>query len=165
SWLDGLSFTGMRERYLDRFDLISIDCLNGDKYKTGKLTPEGEPDPSIFSTEFNREGIQVGTAIAMLTRREKSHGSQKVGFRNLWGKEKRSQLLDEAQKDFAPRYNELQPELGLGLSFQPGAVGSDYLSWPLLPALFPISFPGIKTSRDEIVVEIDRERLLSRMAE
>jgi hypothetical protein len=57
----------------------------------------------------------------------------------------------------------LQPELGLGLSFQPGAVGSDYLSWPLLPALFPISFPGIKTSRDEIVVEIDRERLVSRM--
>ena len=72
SWLDGLSFTGMRERYLERFDQISIDCLNGDKYKTGKLTPEGESDPSIFSTEFNREGIQVGTAIALLTRREKS---------------------------------------------------------------------------------------------
>src|SRR5271157_2038555 len=68
SWLDGLSFTGMRERYLEAFDSIWIDCLNGDKYKTGKLTPEGEPDPSIFSTEFNREGIQVGTAIALLVR-------------------------------------------------------------------------------------------------
>ena len=66
SWLDGLSFTGMRERYLEAFDRIWIDCLNGDKYKTGKLTPEGEPDPSVFSTEFNREGIQVGTAIALL---------------------------------------------------------------------------------------------------
>ena len=54
----------MRERYLDVFDDIWIDCLNGDKYKTGKLTPEGEPDPSVFSTEHNREGIQVGTAIA-----------------------------------------------------------------------------------------------------
>jgi predicted helicase len=66
SWLDGLSFTGMRERYLGVFDSITVDCLNGDKYKTGKLTPEGKPDPSIFSTEFNREGIQVGTAIATL---------------------------------------------------------------------------------------------------
>ena len=75
SWLDGLSFTGMRERYLEVFDRIWIDCLNGDKYKTGKLTPEGEPDPSIFSTEFNREGIQVGTAIALLLRREKSIGT------------------------------------------------------------------------------------------
>ena len=27
SWLDGLSFTGMRERYLDAFDAIRIDCL------------------------------------------------------------------------------------------------------------------------------------------
>ena len=50
SWLDGLSFTGMRERYLEAFDAIRIDCLNGDKYKTGKTTPDGSPDPSIFST-------------------------------------------------------------------------------------------------------------------
>ena len=51
SWLDGLSFTGMRERYLETFDAIRIDCLNGDKYKTGKVAPDGSPDPSIFSTE------------------------------------------------------------------------------------------------------------------
>ena len=68
SWLDGLSFTGMRERYLEVFDSIRIDCLNGDQYKTGKLTPEGDSDPSAFSTEYNREGIQVGTAIALLVK-------------------------------------------------------------------------------------------------
>ena len=45
SWLDGLSFTGMRERYLEAFDAIRIDCLNGDKYKTGKVAPDGAPDP------------------------------------------------------------------------------------------------------------------------
>ena len=49
-WLDGLSFTGMRERFLESFDAIRIDNLNGDKYKTGKTTPDGNPDPSIFST-------------------------------------------------------------------------------------------------------------------
>ena len=51
SWLDGLSFTGMRERYFEAFDVVRIDCLNGDKYKTGKVAPSGSPDPSIFSTE------------------------------------------------------------------------------------------------------------------
>jgi hypothetical protein len=163
SWLDGLSFTGMRERYLERFDRIWIDCLNGDKYKTGKLTPEGESDPSIFSTEFNREGIQVGTAIALLTRREKSRGAQSVSFRNLWGKEKRAQLLDEAAKNLAPEYTELHPALELGLPFQPGAVESNYLSWPLLPELFPVSFPGVKTSRDDVVVDVDKDRLINRM--
>ena len=60
SWLDGLSFTGMRERFLEAFDVIRIDNLNGDKYKTGKTTPEGAPDPSIFSMPDDPVGIQVG---------------------------------------------------------------------------------------------------------
>ena len=69
SWLDGLSFTGMRERYLEAFDTIRIDCLNGDKYKTGKTTPDGDPDPSIFSMPEDPVGIQVGTAITTLVRK------------------------------------------------------------------------------------------------
>ena len=77
SWLDGLSFTGMRERFLKVFDDIRIDCLNGDKYKTGKLTPEGKPDPSVFSTEKNREGIQVGTAVSTLVRRQGSRAGSR----------------------------------------------------------------------------------------
>ena len=48
SWLDGLSFTGMRERYLEAFDAIRIDCLNGDKYRTGKTTPGRRPRPQHF---------------------------------------------------------------------------------------------------------------------
>jgi hypothetical protein len=163
SWLDGLSFTGMRERYFDRFDRIWIDCLNGDKYKTGKQTPEGLPDPSIFSTEFNREGIQVGTAIALLARSGNSRGAGTVKFRNLWGREKRAQLLDDADIDSEPEYGKIAPALELGLSFQPGVVASGYLSWPRLPELFPVSFPGVKTSRDDVVVDIDKERLISRM--
>jgi hypothetical protein len=165
SWIDGLSFTGMRERYLEQFDRVWIDSLNGDKYKTGKLTPEGEPDPSIFSTEFNREGIQVGTGIALLVRRAKSYGTEAVCFRDLWGKAKRSQLLEEAQIGSLPEYDEVRPALELGLSFRPGAVEIGYLSWPLLPELFPVSFPGVKTSRDDVVVDIDRERLIDRMKE
>ena len=31
----------MRERYLEAFDAICIDYLNGDKYKTGKVAPDG----------------------------------------------------------------------------------------------------------------------------
>ena len=59
----------MRERYLDSFDVIRIDNLNGDKYRTGKVAPDGSPDPSIFSTPDDPVGIQVGTAIATLVRK------------------------------------------------------------------------------------------------
>ncbi len=38
-----------------------------------------------------------------------------------------------------------------------------YLSWPLLPELFPASFPGVRSGRDDLVMDIDRERLVRRM--
>lgn len=69
SWLAGASFVVMRERLLREFDAIWIDNLNGDSRETGKLTPDGAPDPSVFSTAFNREGIRVGTAIATMVRK------------------------------------------------------------------------------------------------
>lgn len=69
SWLTGASYVVMRQRLLDSFDAIWIDNLNGDSRETGKLTPDGRPDPSVFSTEYNREGIRVGTAIATMLRR------------------------------------------------------------------------------------------------
>ncbi len=163
SWLDGLSFTGMRERYLEVFDHVWIDCLNGDKYKTGKVTPDGKPDPSIFSTEFNREGIQVGTAITLLARTLPSKGAKSVRFRHLWGKEKRDRLLAESTSESTPKYDTVRPSTPLGLPFVPSRVGSAYLSWSLLPEIFPVSFPGVKTSRDDVVVDIDREKITARM--
>ena len=158
SWLDGLSFTGMRERLLDAFDGIWIDSLNGDKYRTGKLTPEGEPDPSIFSTEKNREGIQVGTAVAMLVRGCAPEG---VRFRDWWGPGKRAALVSPAARSVA--YERVQPDLALGLPFRRVSVAPGYLSWPRIPALFPVSSPGVKTSRDDFLVDIDRDRLDARL--
>jgi hypothetical protein len=59
SYLGDPSFVVMRQRFLQEFDSLWFDCLNGDSRETGKLTPEGKPDPSVFSTEYNREGIRV----------------------------------------------------------------------------------------------------------
>lgn len=163
SWLDGLSHTGMRERYLEVFDRVWIDSLNGDKYRTGKLTPEGAPDPSVFSTEWNREGIQVRTAVSLLVRTDPHGETRTVQFRNLWGRNKRAELLDSLDGDVADQYRQVEPVSELGYPFRPRAIAESYLFWPLLPEIFPVSFPGIKTSRDEFVVDIDRQRLVERM--
>ncbi len=45
----------------------------------------------------------------------------------------------------------------------PVQVEEAYLSWPLLIELMPKSFPGVKTSRDDVLVDIDRERLVCRL--
>lgn len=163
SWLDGLSHPGMRERFLDEFDNIWIDCLNGDKFKTGKLTPEGNPDPSVFSTDQNKEGIQPGTAIALLLRKEKHKAVDVVRFRHLWGKRKREELLETLNQDDAKLYEQLEPPLHLGLPFVPMQTEVQYSNWPFLSELFPEAFPGVQTGRDDVLVDIDRERLLSRM--
>ena len=142
SWLDGLSFTGMRERYLEAFDAIRIDCLNGDKYKTGKVAPDGSPDPSIFSTEGDPVGIQVGTAIATLVRKADHEPAKSVEFRNLWGQKKPEQLIATAEAEPDALYSEIEPVLPLGLPFVETAVSDDWFDWPALPELFPVSFPG-----------------------
>ena len=164
SWLDGLSFTGMRERYLAAFDAIRIDCLNGDVRKGGK-TPNGEPDGSVFTVEGQSVGIQVGTAIATLVRKTDHKPANGVSFRHLWGQDKRAELLETAEMRPDEVYQELQPVLPLGLPFVQTAVSENWFDWPLLPELFPKSFPGVKTSRDGFLVDIDLEQLKARVAE
>jgi hypothetical protein len=163
AWLDSRSCPGMRERYLREFDQIWIDSLNGDKYRTGKVTPDGKPDPSVFSTDLNREGIQVGTAIALLVRKPDHQPATTVEFRDWWGKEKRANLLANLTGSFENQYESLIPELKLGLPFRPALLAKGYDEWPLLPQLLPLSFPGVKTSRDDFVVDIDRDELLNRL--
>ena len=165
SWLDGLSFTGMRERYLEAFDAIRIDCLNGDKYKTGKVAPDGSPDPSIFSTEGDPVGIQVGTAITTLVRKAGHAPAEAIGFRHLWGQAKREALLETAEAAPDTLYAGVPPLLPLGLPFVRTAVSEDWFGWPSLPDLFPVSFPGVKTSRDGFLVDTDLDRLRARIAD
>ena len=165
SWLEGLSFTGMRERYLEAFDAIRIDCLNGDKYKTGKTTPEGAPDPSIFSTSEDSVGIQVGTAIATLVRKAHHAPAQSVGFRHLWGQSKHDELVATSETGPDDLYGGFAPLLSLGLPFADLAVSDGWQDWPALPDLFPTSFPGVKTSKDGFLVDVDLDRLKQRVAD
>ena len=165
SWLDGLSFTGMREHYLEAFDIIRIDCLNGDRFKTGKTTPEGAPDPSIFSTPEDPVGIQVGTAIATLVRKADHAPAQSVGFRHLWGQSKHDHLVATSESPPESLYADVAPLLSLGLPFADLAVSDGWRDWPALPDLFPTSFPGVKTSRDGFLVDVDLDRLKQRVAD
>ena len=165
SWLDGLSFTGMRERYLEAFDAVRLDCLNGDKYRTGKVAPDGAPDPSIFSTESDPEGIQVGTAIATLVRTREHVGTAAVEVRQLWGRGKRRELTATAEEPALTLYESFEPQLELGLPFRKTEVAEGWFDWPPLPDLFPMSFAGVKTSRDGFLVDIDRNVLEERIGD
>ena len=165
SWLDGLSFTGMRERFLEAFDVVRIDCLNGDSRKTGKVSPDGSPDPSIFSSPEDPVGIRVGTGIATLVRKGDHRPAEEIGFRHLWGQMKREELTATAEAEPERLYDPIKPILPLGLPFVHTKVSDEWFDWPSLPELFPVSFPGVKTSRDAFLVDIDLDRLKARVNE
>jgi hypothetical protein len=165
SYLGDPSFLVMRQRFLSEFDALWFDCMNGDSRETGKLTPDGKPDPSVFSTEYNREGIRVGTAISLMVRKERRGAGPTARFRHFWGVTKRADLLESLRgPDFNAQYQAVYPEESNRLSFRPGAVAAQYLEWPKLIDL--CAAPpnnGLMEKRAGALIDFDRAALGHRM--
>lgn len=165
SYLSDPSFVVMRQRFLQEFDTLWFDCLNGDSRETGKLTPDGKPDPSVFSTEYNREGIRVGTAIGLMVRQPKRGKKPQVFFRQFWGADKHAKILESLKaKSLATQYEMADPIESNRLSFRVSDVGAEYLGWPAtveLCAETPIS--GLQEMRHSAFLDISCEALIQRM--
>ena len=165
SYLGDPSFVVMRQRFLKDFDSLWFDCLNGDSRETGKLTPEGKPDPSVFSTEYNREGIRLGTAISLIARKHKRDQKPQVYFRQFWGVDKRTKLLESLKaNNFTGRYGKADPKKSNRFSFRISDVGAEYLGWPTLLDLCaesPIS--GLQEMRKGTLMSLEKTHLELRM--
>ena len=157
SWLDGLSYTGMRERYLEAFDSVRIDNLHGDRI-ISEYAPDGRTSETVFSIRGQSPGIRIGTSIALLSKSGAAVNSVESGsVRYIVISRTRGLKTDGRQCWTVLRLPistlvtyPLQPEVRLGLPFKPIAVGTDWFDWPALPDLFQVSFPGVKTSQRRI---------------
>jgi len=165
SYLGDPSFVVMRQRFLQEFDTLWCDCLNGDSRETGKITPEGKPDPSVFSTEYNREGIRVGTAICLLVRNSKRGREPRVFFRQFWGADKRAEILQSLKtREFDKQYKEAKPGEENRFSFCPSNVARHYHKWPALTALCAEApSNGLMEKRGGALIDIDDVALEQRM--
>ncbi|HAZ63548.1 MAG TPA: DNA methyltransferase [Armatimonadetes bacterium] len=168
SYLGDPSFVAMRQELLRSFDLLWFDSLNGDSRRTGKLTPWGAPDPSVFSTTLNRAGIRVGTAVSLLVRASNRRPRADVRLREFWGTTKGADLLattvsPESLEDGHP-YVVVQPEPATRLSFRPAAVSADYRRWPSVAELAAEEpYCGLLEKRGGALIDIDRTALVDRM--
>jgi Type ISP C-terminal specificity domain/N-6 DNA Methylase len=165
SYLGDPSFVVMRKRFLSEFDQLWFDALNGDSRETGKLTPDGKPDPSVFSTEYNPEGIRLGTAIGLMVRKAVRAPQSVVRSRNFWGVTKRTDLLESLKAgDFDAQYTLAQPSRSNRFSFHPLTLSAQYMAWPSIIELCaetPIS--GLAEKWKGALVDIDREALEKRL--
>ena len=168
SWLDGLSFTGMRERYLEAFDAIRIDNLHGDRI-ISEYAPDGRTSETVFALQGQSPGIKVGTSIALFSKSAVADSSRNKrilhrDFHQAKAVERRQALLDSLDAPAMDSgYSSLEPELGLGLPFKPATVNAAWFDWPSLPELFPKSFPGVTTNRDTFLIDINLDRLKARI--
>ena len=169
SWLDGLSFTGMREHFLEAFDVMRIDNLHGDRI-ISEYAPDGRTSETVFAVKGQSPGIKVGTSITLLSKAPTDSSTDKRvlyrDFHQARADERRQALLDSLNvPSIDSDYSILEPDLQLGLPFKPLAVSEDWHDWPALTDLFPVSFPGVKTSRDSFLVDTDLDRLKARVGD
>ncbi len=171
SWLDGLSFTGMRERFLEAFDAIRIDNLHGDRI-ISEYAPDGRTSETVFALQGQSPGIRVGTSITMLSKtgtvadESVAKRIQYRDFHNARADDRRQALMESLETPgIDSGYSVLHPELRMGLPFKPMPISDDWFDWPPLPDLFPTSFPGVTTSRDGFLVDPDPDNLKARIAD
>jgi hypothetical protein len=186
SYLAGRSHPLMRESLVHNFDHIWIDSLNGDKYRTGKVIPRelpggGTVDQSVFTTEQDSRGIQVGTAICTMLKIPASDGERtaQIYYRDFWGNSaaKRAALLialnlermttkgraSIAQTPAGPRKFEcFAPTRANRWKFAPRDDNAGFDEWPALDELFRENFMGVNTGKDGGVIAFDSEELNSR---
>ena len=137
---------------------------NGDKYRTGKVAPDGSPDPSI--SHGRRSGGHSGWGrrsprwcAGPITRRRRPSSCASSGGRpsaRSWRRPRipnrprcmsaSNRICRWACRSCAPR------------SARIGSTGRRCRTFP------QFKFPGVNTSRDGFLVDVDRDRLQERMA-
>jgi hypothetical protein len=166
SYLNDPSFVIVRKRFLSEFQYAWIDCLNGDSRETGKRTPDGKPDPSVFSTEYNKAGIRLGTAIGLFAKCDESKSKAVVRYRDFWGTDKRAALVKtlDHEGDFNSQYSLANPHSDNRFSLRPTKPGLVYQVWPMVTELAgeePIS--GLQEMRRGALMAHDQATLQARM--
>lgn len=169
SYLGYRSYTVMRERLVGAFDRIWVDALNGDSRQTGKLTPDGRPDPSVFSTELNPEGIRVGTAASrrQFLVQQRPYVQAEI-HREFWGVSKRADLVETLlleNERFEQSYAASQPSADNRYKLAPDTTLAVYRAWPSLAELsISQEWSGLLENRKGALMAHDRATIEARMA-
>ncbi len=155
SYLDNPTFRGMRQSLFNTFNEIYIIDLHGNGLKKEK-TPEGKKDENVFD-------IRQGTAIALMVKKKGAKGC-KIVHRDIHGlRETKYDWLEN--REFKKKdYETLKPKSPWYLFVKRNEKGIEhYNDWPRITKIFPLNSTGIKTHRDDFVVDFKSTELLNRL--
>ena len=154
SYLDNPTFRGMRQSLMTSFDEIYVLDLHGNSLKKERC-PDGSKDENVFD-------IRQGVAISLFIK--KKGLKKKVLHSECWGlrEGKYDWLLGNDIK--TTEWQEIKPKSPFYL-FIPmeEAFLEAYSKYPKITEIFPTNSIGIVTSRDDFVIDFDRQPLVGRI--
>ncbi|GAB6267985.1 MAG: DNA methyltransferase [Smithella sp.] len=157
SYLDNPTFRGMRQSLMKTFNEIYILDLHGNSLKK-ETSPDGGKDENVFD-------IRQGVAIVLFVKQKDKKGC-KVFHAGLYGlREVKYDWLDS--NDFEPKnYKSIKPESPYYFLVKRDTDKiKKYLNWKAVNEIFPLNSVGIVTSRDEFVIDFDKNTLKHRIAQ
>ncbi|MDR2192947.1 MAG: DNA methyltransferase [Treponema sp.] len=158
SFLDNPTFRGMRWHLLKTFDTISILDLHGN-VKKKETAPDGGKDENVFDIQ---QGVSIN--IFVKTGKKKDGALAQVFHHDLYGaREAKYQfLLENTLESIA--WKELKPEEPFYF-FVPKNFDNqkEYEEGFSVKELFPLYNAGVKTDRDSLFIDMNRQILENRI--
>lgn len=158
AYLDGPTLRAMRWNLMREFDAIYLLNLHGD-VKKKERAPDGGEDKNVFDI---REGVLIN--IFVKTGRKKANELGVVNYGDLFGaRSAKYEFLNQASLE-SVKWIRLDPK-AVFYEFLPRDVAADdaYKSFPRIDELMPVFTTGVQSSRDDVVVDSDRDVLKSRI--
>lgn len=156
-YLFGLIHRGMREELIKFFDEIYVLNLHGNSI-IKETTPDGNNDQNVFD-------IRQGVSIVIFVKKENSDESNaKVFYSDLWGKRKEKYLSLSQSFIQDTNWQELKPVTPYYF-FIPKefSLKPEYDTYTHLKDIFEFEGGAIKTRRDYLLVEFDKQTLKNRI--
>ncbi len=157
SYLNNITFRGMRQSLLKSFDDIYILDLHGYSLKKEK-SPDGSKDENVFD-------IQQGVAIAFFIKHKKEK-TKSIVHNELYGlREKKYEWLNKNNIN-SVEWNNLETKSPYYFFIPMDEKHkSDYKNFISVQEIFPINVTGIVTARDKFVIDFDELVLKRRIEE
>ncbi len=184
TYLDGITHRRLRRSLMESFDELYVLNLHGSSKKKEK-TPEGGKDENVFDITVGvsillavKKGGESGLAgarpsRAVLANRTVEGGAPatpdhtagaRVSHADLWGRREQKYEWLGAHEVESTKWTKLKPQepYWFFVPKDPGAQ-EEYEKYIGLKSVFQVLGNGVKTDRDELFVDFDRDVLLNRI--
>ena len=154
SYLDNVTFRGMRQSLMNSFDEIYVLDLHGNSLKKERC-PDGSKDENVFD-------IQQGVAIALFVKKKRL--AKKVFHSERWGLRKHKESWLEGNDVHTTEWEQLQPSTPNYFFVEKGEIHLGIYGgyWRVMD-IFLSAGMGVQTSRDKLVIDFAKDALKRRI--